>query len=134
MASTRTRPAFTHLEVHSHFTLLGATASVEALAARAAAEGMTHLSLTDTNALYGAVSFDGACRANGIQPILGMTLGIAAPVEEVGTGFSHRPGHLVLLAQGPAGYRSLCRLSSLIQSRPDRQAAADQALVWAELK
>ena len=49
---------FTHLQVHSHYTLLGGTAPVDELAARAAAQGMTRLALTDTNALYGAVAFD----------------------------------------------------------------------------
>ncbi len=48
---------FTHLETHSHFTLLAATPSVTQLADRAAADGMTHLALADTNALYGAVAF-----------------------------------------------------------------------------
>ena len=52
---------FTHLEVHSHFTLLGATPSVAELAARAREDGLTHLALTDTNALYGAVAFARAC-------------------------------------------------------------------------
>ena len=62
--------SFTHLEVHSHFTLLGATPSVAALVARATADGLTHLALTDTNALYGAVAFSRACRAAGVQPII----------------------------------------------------------------
>ena len=66
--------AFTHLEVHSHFTLLGGTASVTELAGRAAADGMSHLALTDTNALYGVVAFDRACRERGVQPIIGMTV------------------------------------------------------------
>ena len=107
---------FTHLQVHSHFTLLGATAPVDALAARAAAEGMTHLALTDTNALYGAVSFDRACRQAGVTPIVGMAVTVAPPGERLGSDGS--PGRLVLLATGPAGYRSLCRLSSRIQATP----------------
>ena len=53
--------AFAHLEVHSHFTLLGATPSVPELASRAHEDGLTHLALTDTNALYGAVAFARAC-------------------------------------------------------------------------
>ena len=65
---------FTHLEVHSHFTLLGGTASIPDLVGRALADGMTHLALTDTNALYGAVAFDRLCRESGIRPILGMTV------------------------------------------------------------
>ena len=70
---------FSHLEVHSHFTLLGATPSVPELAARAREDGLTHLALTDTNALYGAVAFDRTCREVGIQPIIGMTLAVRPP-------------------------------------------------------
>ena len=119
--------AFTHLEVHSHFTLLGATPSVSQLAARARADGLTRLALTDTNALYGAVAFARACREAEIQPVIGMTLTVREPA------LRHLParketettaGQLVLLATGPAGYRSLCRLSSLIQGHPEREALA----------
>jgi DNA polymerase-3 subunit alpha len=126
------KQGFTHLQVHSHFTLLGATASVEDLATRAAAEGMTHLALTDTGALYGAVAFDRACREAGIQPILGMTATVSSPGERIGPASS--PGRLVLLAMGPAGYRSLCRLSSRIQAHPDREILAAQGLAWEDLE
>ncbi|MGD2049256.1 MAG: DNA polymerase III subunit alpha, partial [Chloroflexota bacterium] len=124
---------FTHLEVHSHYTLLGATASIEELVARAQADEMTCLALTDTNALYGAVAFDKACRPAGIRPILGLTLSVARPPDDMGTSVGDHPGQLVLLATGPAGYRSLCGLSSLIQGRPDREAKASQGLNWDEL-
>jgi DNA-directed DNA polymerase III PolC len=123
---------FTHLQVHSHFTLLGSTANVSDLAARAAAEGMTHLALTDTNALYGAVAFERACRSVGIQPILGMTLTVAPPAGQMGPAtFS---GRLVLLAMNQIGFRSLCRLSSHIQGQPEREALATQGLSWEELE
>ena len=123
---------FTHLEVHSSLTLLGGTAPVAALAARAATEGMSHLALTDTNALYGAVAFDRTCRAVGVEPILGMTVTVAQPGESLGAATV--PGRLVLLAMDPAGYRSLCRLSSLIQAHPEREALAAQGLTWEDLE
>ncbi len=44
------------------------------------------------------------------------------------------PGRLVLLATGPAGYRSLCRLSSLIQAHPEREVLADRGLTWTDLE
>jgi DNA polymerase-3 subunit alpha len=122
---------FTHLQVHSHFSLLGGTASVAALAQRAAAEGMTHLALTDTNALYGAVAFARACGEVGIQPILGMTATTAPPAERIGPAAPS--GRLVLLATGLEGYRSLCRLSSRIQAQPEREALASCGLGWEDL-
>ncbi|MGC9335109.1 MAG: PHP domain-containing protein, partial [Anaerolineae bacterium] len=123
---------FTHLQVHSHYTLLGATAPVADLVARAAAGGMDELALTDTNALYGAVAFDRACRAAGVKPILGMTVTVGPPAERIGPATS--PGRLVLLTTGPEGYRSLCRLSSHIQAHPDRETRARTGLSWEDLE
>lgn len=124
--------AFAHLQAHSHFTLLGGTVPVDELAAQAAAEGMTHLALTDTNALYGAVAFDRACRKAGVNPIVGMTVTVIPPDERFGPEIS--PGRLVLLATGPTGYRSLCWLSSHIQTDPRREALADRGLTWEDLE
>ena len=117
--------AFTHLETHSYYTLLGSTSPIPELVARAAAEGMVQLALTDTNALYGVPAFNQACRAAGVQAIVGMTVTVA--------GQDKAPGHLVLLATGPAGYRSLCRLCSQIQASPAREQLAARGLDWAAL-
>jgi DNA polymerase-3 subunit alpha len=126
---------FTHLRVHSCYTLLSGTVSVEALAGRAAADGLTHLPLTDTNVLYGAVAFAKACRAVGVQPITGMSAGVALPGNlEMHPGGARAPGIVALLATGPAGYCSLCRLSSLIQGHPDREARAARGLNLDDLR
>lgn len=122
-------PTFTHLETHSHYTLLGSTVSVTDLANRAAAEGMTHLALTDTNVLYGVLAFNRACQIAGVQAIIGMTVTVAG--EEFSEG--EATGQLVLLATSSAGYRSLCRLSSLIQASPEREELAARGLAWAAL-
>lgn len=124
---------FTHLRVHSNFTLMGATASVNDLVSRASAEGFTSLALTDANALYGAVAFSKACDKEGVQPILGMTVTLAEPAE----GFPGPPatrGRLVLLATRLDGYRSLCRLSALILGDPRREPSLGQRLQWDELR
>ena len=134
--------AYPHLHVHSYYTLLGATPSPEALAERAAADGLTHLALTDTNALYGAVAFDRACRAAGVQPIVGMTVTVAWPDDldarppgvSPGAGPLAEPGRLILLAQNNEGYRSLCQLSSLIQGDPNRDGLAQRGLSMADLR
>lgn len=123
----------THLHVHSHYTLLGGTASVTGLAQRAAAEGMGALALTDTAVLIGAVQFHRACQAAGVQPILGLTLPVA-PAEAEMRLAPGVPGCLVLLADGPAGYQSLCRLSSALQASPDKAALLAQGIPWEWLK
>ncbi|MBN1246731.1 MAG: DNA polymerase III subunit alpha [Anaerolineae bacterium] len=111
------------LRVHSYYSLLAATASPAELVARAAAEGMTHLALTDCHALYGAVAFARACEAAGVTPILGLTINVAWPQAITpAPPDTHMPGQLVLLARDASGYRSLCQLSSHIQSAPDRDA------------
>lgn len=124
---------FTHLHVHSTYSLLGATASIEDLVARASQDGFTSLALTDSNALYGVVAFAKACSQAGIRPITGMTIN----VDGLGVGLGEsamNPGQLVLLATGPDGYRSLCRLSSKLQGRPDREAQIAKGLSWEDLK
>lgn len=124
--------AFTHLHVHSHYSLLAATPPVSALAGRAAADGFTCLALTDNDALYGAVAFAAACRAQQIRPILGMSVPVAAP--EDGLFPAEAAGRLLFLALGPDGYRSLCRLSYLLQAGPERERWSAQGLDWHELK
>lgn len=127
--------SFTHLHVHSHYTLLGGTASVTELVQCAASDGLSHLSLTDTNALYGAVAFAKACRQAGVQPIVGMTVTVAFPDGEAERlKDSQVAGRLVLLATDPAGYRSLCHLSSLVQGHPDREARAAHGLSLDDLR
>ncbi|MBN1937642.1 MAG: DNA polymerase III subunit alpha [Anaerolineae bacterium] len=122
-----------HLHVHSHYTLLGGTASIDALVERAAEQGMLALALTDTNALYGAVQFDRACRRAGIQPIIGMAATLALP-PDLAVLQEGQPGLVVLLAANPAGYRSLCRLSSHLQGHADREARLAQGLSLDDLR
>ncbi|MBX2998982.1 MAG: DNA polymerase III subunit alpha [Caldilineaceae bacterium] len=121
----------THLHVHSHFTLLGATPRVDHLVARAVEEGLPALALTDTHALYGAVAFARACRRADLHPILGMTTRVQPPADLLSVD---KPDQLVLLAAGPEGYRSLCRLSSLIQNHPNREERARRGLSWDDLR
>jgi DNA-directed DNA polymerase III PolC len=124
-----------HLHVHSHYSLLSATPSVTALAARAAAEGHARLPLTDTNALYGLVAFARACHTHNVLPIAGMALTVAAPdaAAVARAGDSAPVDHVVLLARDAAGYRSLCRLSSAIQAQPQREQFAARGVAWSDL-
>jgi len=125
---------FTHLHVHSRYTLLGATPAVEDLAARAATEGLARLALTDTLSLYGAVAFSRACRAAQVQPITGMVVPLVWPSDLMALPGSETPGMLVLLATGPEGYRSLCRISSLAQGNANREAFLQHGVPLADLR
>jgi DNA-directed DNA polymerase III PolC len=124
---------FAHLHVHSHYTLLGATPSIDDLVQQAAVEGFSHLALTDTNVLYGAVAFTKACLSSEIQPIVGMAVTVA-PLEGMAIHDGLGPSLLILLAAEPAGYRNLCRLSSHIQGSPDRLDRARRGVDWETLR
>ncbi|MFN8446472.1 MAG: PHP domain-containing protein, partial [Caldilineaceae bacterium] len=121
---------FTHLHVHSHYSLLAATPSIDELVTAATANQMDYLALTDHNALYGVVEFCAACSKVGIQPIVGMTLNVQLPQAQT----ENTPEPFVLLAANHAGYQSLCRLSSIIQASPEREQRAQQGVSWEELK
>ncbi len=123
---------FTHLRVHSHYSFLRATPSIEALVARAVAEGFSTLALTDMNGLYGAVQFSRQCRAAGIKPILGVTFDVDRP-DVISPGNFTGHGQLTLLAMNQAGYRSLCRLSSLMMGHPEMASGTDRCLTWEQL-
>ncbi|MEA4908724.1 MAG: DNA polymerase III subunit alpha [Anaerolineaceae bacterium] len=107
---------FVHLHTHSCFSLLEGLPTPHALAQAAAEAGMPALALTDHITLTGAVEFYTACRAAGVQPILGLEIDLAGPG---GTS-----GALTLLAEDLAGWRSLCRLSSAIQLDPEHPGGA----------
>ncbi|MCP4360978.1 MAG: DNA polymerase III subunit alpha [Chloroflexi bacterium] len=118
--------------MHSYYTLLGGTTAVSELVDRAAAETMSALALTDTAVLIGAVQFSQACIQAGIQPIIGMSVPVAALAGEMRLE-PDVPGRLVLLAANPAGYRSLCRLSSAIHANLQRPLL-QTGLPWQLLK
>lgn len=106
---------FIHLHVHSQNSILDATPSVQALAAAASTQGMKALALTDHGNLFGAIDFYKACRAAGVQPILGCEFYVApgSRKQKSREAGKRTATHLTLLAKNAEGYRNLCQLSSL---------------------
>ncbi len=102
---------FTHLHVHSEFSLLDGLGRITDLVDSAAQQGFDSLALTDHGALYGAVAFYQACKTRGIKPILGVETYVArrSMTEKEGKADA-QPFHLILLATNNVGYRNLCRL------------------------
>jgi len=102
---------FTHLHVHSEFSLLDGLGRITDLVDAAAAQGFDSLALTDHGALYGAVAFYQAARTKGIKPIIGVETYVArrSMTEKEGKADA-QPFHLILLAKDLVGYRNLCRL------------------------
>jgi DNA polymerase-3 subunit alpha len=102
---------FTHLHVHTEFSLLDGLGRINDLTTEAQRLGFDSLAITDHGALYGAVAFYQACTAKGIKPIVGVETYVArgAMTEREG-GKDSQISHLVLLARDWTGYQNLCRL------------------------
>ena len=102
---------FTHLHVHSEFSLLDGLGRITELVDAAAAAGMDSMAITDHGSLYGAVAFYQAARAKGIKPIVGVETYVAprSMTSKEGKADS-QPHHLILLAKDYRGYQNLCRL------------------------
>jgi len=102
---------FTHLHVHSEFSLLDGLGRITELVDAAAQQGMDSLAITDHGALYGAVAFYQAAKTKGIKPIVGIETYVArrSMTDKEGKADS-QPFHLILLAKDWTGYRNLCRL------------------------
>ncbi len=102
---------FTHLHVHSEFSLLDGLGRINDLVDSAAAQGFDSLALTDHGALYGAVAFYQAATAKGIRPIIGVETYVARRSMRDKEGKADaQPFHLILLAKDWTGYQNLCRL------------------------
>ena len=111
-------PPFVHLHCHSEFSLLDGANRLTDLITRAGELGMPALALTDHGNLYGAWHFQRMARAAGIKPIIGCELYVAYGDRRQRRPNPDAPGgrryaHLVVLAENPAGYRNLCKLSSI---------------------
>ena len=96
---------FVPLRVLSSYSMLEGAIDPKALAKLAKERGYPAIAICDRNGLYGAVAFAGACKEEGIQPIIGALVGVARPDSD-------QIDHLPLYAQSDEGYLNLCHLVS----------------------
>lgn len=105
---------FTHLHVHTEFSLLDGLSRIKPLVERVKEHGMKALAITDHGVMYGAHKFVKACHDNEIKPIIGCEMYIAPRKHtQKMAKLDDSPYHLVLLAKTFEGYRNLCKLNSL---------------------
>ena len=106
--------SFTHLHVHSEYSLLDGLSRIPAMVNRAKELGMTALGLTDHGSMYGAVDFYSACKEAGIKPVIGCELYVAngKRTDRAAGGKGQNYHHLTVLAKNNEGYRNLMKLSS----------------------
>lgn len=105
--------AFTHLHVHTEYSLLDGSSKIHEIVAQAKALGMDSLAITDHGVMYGVIDFYKACVAEGIHPVIGCEVYVAN-----GSRFQKEDrrdatyDHLVLLAENNQGYHNLMMLVS----------------------
>ena len=119
--------SFTHLHVHTEFSMLDGAARLDELVAKAVADGQPALGMTDHGNMYGTLEFYKECRKQGIKPIIGTEAYMAhetrferptrrGRIDDSGgdtEGGRKLYYHLTLLAENNAGYRNLIQLASL---------------------
>ena len=107
-----TRP-FTHLHVHTEYSLLDGFGRIPDVVREAKSLGMDSIALTDHGVLFGAVEFYKACLAEGIKPIIGCEVYVAPRrLDQKENKLDTNPYHLILLAENNEGYRNLSKIVS----------------------
>jgi DNA polymerase-3 subunit alpha len=105
---------FTHLHVHTQFSLLDGACRLSGLVSRAKELGMTSLAITDHGNMYGAVDFYKECKKQGIKPIIGCEVYVAPRTRfDKDKVFDKEYNHLVLLVKNEIGYKNLIKMVSL---------------------
>lgn len=104
---------FTHLHVHTEYSLLDGFSRVKTLVKRAKEKGMTAVAITDHGCMFGAIDFYKAAKAEGIKPIIGCEV-YTAPrkLTDKDPNYDKHQGHLVLLAKDMTGYKNLIKIVS----------------------
>ncbi len=103
---------FTHLHVHTEYSLLDGSAKIKELVSRAKELNMDSIAITDHGAMYGVIDFYKEAKSQGIKPIIGCEVYVASKsrFSKDNTGFNY--SHLVLLAENNEGYQNLIKLVS----------------------
>ncbi len=107
--------AFTHLHVHTEYSLLDGSNKIKEYVKRIKELGMDSGAITDHGVMYGVIDFYKEARANGIKPILGCEVYVApnSRFDKELTGGEDRYHHLVLLAENNIGYSNLMKIVSI---------------------
>ena len=106
--------AFTHLHVHTEYSLLDGSNKIKEYVKRVKELGMTSAAITDHGVMYGCIDFYKEAKAQGIKPIMGCEVYVApnSRFDKELTGGEDRYYHLVLLAENDLGYQNLMKIVS----------------------
>ncbi|MCH7836266.1 MAG: PHP domain-containing protein, partial [Chloroflexi bacterium] len=103
---------FTHLHLHTEYSLLDGLSRMPLLMDRALELGQEAVGLTDHGVLYGAIQFYKEAKARGIKPIIGVEAYIARDSRHSREPNDKQPFHMTLLAKNETGYRNLLAAST----------------------
>jgi DNA polymerase-3 subunit alpha len=117
---------FVHLRLHSEYSITDGIVRVDEAVAKAAADGMPALALTDLSNLFGLVKFYQEARASGVKPIIGCDAWISNEADR------DKPARVLLLCQSYAGYLRLCRLLSRAYRENQHRGRAEIKKAWFE--
>src|SRR5699024_6173328 len=98
--------SYTHLQIHSGYSLLDSTITIDQLVKRASELKFDSIALTDHEVLYGVIPFYKSCVEYGIKPIIGMTIQLL--------NMNNEHEQCILLAKNNDGYQQLIKMSTLI--------------------
>lgn len=108
---------FTHLHVHTQYSILDGACEIGKLIKKTKELGMDSLAITDHGNMYGVLDFRNKCVKNGVKPILGCEMYVAPgsryDKKPTPSGARQRNNHLILLAKNMEGYQNLIKLDSL---------------------
>ncbi|HVN55157.1 MAG TPA: DNA polymerase III subunit alpha [Anaerolineaceae bacterium] len=127
--------SFTHLHVHSEYSLLDGFSNIKKLVKKVQEMGMSSVAITDHGTMFGVIEFYNAATTAGIKPIIGLEAYLAARrMEDRDSKVDKQSSHLLLLAENMAGYRNLLQIASAAQlkgfyyfPRIDKEFLADHA-------
>lgn len=104
---------FTHLHVHTEYSLLDGASRIKDVVAKAKELGMDSLAITDHGVMFGVIEFWRECKKQGIHPVIGCEIYMAARnLEDKDADKDKYQGHLVLLAENNEGYKNLIKIVS----------------------
>ena len=103
---------FTHLHVHTEFSMLDGLSRIEDLVVRNKQLGMDSLAITDHGGMYGAIDFYQIARKHGVKPIIGCEMYVAPDSRHERNSNNKSPYHMTVLSQDERGYDNLVKLVS----------------------
>lgn len=103
---------FTHLHVHTEYSLLDGFSRIDHLLDRAKELGMESIAITDHGSMYGAIEFYKQAKKRDIKPIIGCEVYVSEKDHKIKDSTNRRYYHLILLAKSKEGYKNLIKIVS----------------------